>query len=480
MDPNQQSNSQVTSPPQNVPQDVPIDVPPPGSPIKKIIFIAGGIILVLILALIGYFFLWPIFQPKPVEDVTLTYWGVWDDEQVFADVINQFEAENPHVTVKYEKQDIATLGDTVTRLKTRIAEGNGPDVFRFHNSWTRQLVTGGSTYLLPLPDDVIEATGLKDKYYPVVKEDVNVGGAYYGIPLYIDTLALFVNDDAFQEGGYAYPTDWEYFVDLSRELTFVEDQDRVRKVTRPGVALGTYDNVEHAADIVSLLLAQSNINADNIASSSSQTTIGEVLNYYTCFAKQSPVCEIIWNNEQQNSKVAFATGNLPMFFGYSYDIIEMKAINPNLKFSIIPVPILNPANPTALASYWVEGVSASSKHPEEALKFLQFLAKKESMQIIYANQVKSYGVGGIYPRRDMANILSGNKLMAPFIEQASYAHSSLFYSNTFDDALNTNLNTSLSEAINAIITGKGSLESVTEQFIKQVSLILNPQAAQDK
>src|SRR3989344_7652542 len=69
---------------------------------------------------------------KPTDrEVTLSYWGIREDEEIIS-VISDFEKENPNIKVIYSKQDPA---DYREKLSTRIENGTGPDIFKFHNSW---------------------------------------------------------------------------------------------------------------------------------------------------------------------------------------------------------------------------------------------------------------------------------------------------------------------------------------------------------
>jgi len=468
-----QNQAQPPVPPQSPPVgDVPIDIPPPGSPIKKILLLVGTLIGILSIVALTFFYIVPkITGPKEPENVELVYWGVWDDEDVFKEIVTEFEKENPHINIKYELQEVSKLNDYVPRLQTRIDEGTGPDIFRFHNSMVRQLVTGSNIYLLSLPDDLVKKSGLSEEFYPVIQDEMKVGGAFYGIPQYIDTLVLFVNDDIFKDTGYDYPTEWGYFLDLSRSLTVVEGDGNTRKIVRPGAAMGVYDNIEHAEDIISLLMLQSGIDTENFTEAERVADIAGVLEYYTCFAKSTASCEPVWDNAQQNSKLAFATGKLPMYFGYGYDLFEILAVNPEMNIKVLPVPRLGD-NRSTVASYWAEGISSKTSHAQEAYKFLEFLTSRENMQISFANQTKLYGFGGAYPRDDMANLLSSNNYLSSIVEQAPNAKPFYYYSNTFDGAKNQSLSKAIADAISSIINDGTTVETAATTLVQQTADIV--------
>ncbi len=216
---------------------------------KKLILI--GLIALFVVGLI-ILALWAFVlrgsSDKADEDVTLTYWGVWEDISVLQPVFDDFERDNPNITIQYEKIDIKTLGDYVSRLKTRTAEGKGPDIMRFHSSWLVQI----QDILTPFPEDVVKETGLSDDYFKVVERDLKRNGAYYGLPLSIDTLALYVNTNLLNNLGASVPTSWDDLESTARELTTIEGG----KIISSGVAMGTYDNIAHSSDLIALFFSK--------------------------------------------------------------------------------------------------------------------------------------------------------------------------------------------------------------------------------
>lgn len=430
----------------------------PKSAKGKILSLIIGIVVVLFIVLLSVFFILPKLRPSAPKDVTLTYWGIWKDNAVMDEVIADFERTHPNIHIQYEKQDIKTLGKYYDRLTTRIKNGTGPDLFRFHNSWALEL----KNYLLPLPDSVVKATELDTKYFPVVKSDLKMNGAYYGIPIHFDTLALFINKKLLSDPT-SYPTTWEDFVKIATAISVPDPT--TQKIVTAGAAIGTYDNVAHASDIISLLLAQRNGDLADLGGNKRSIT-EEVLGFYTALSKDQK----LWDDTLDNSRLAFAKGNLAMYFGYSWDIFNFKDPKFNLDFTVVPVPHLAGSNKT-IASYWVEGVSAGTKHPKEALEFLQFLAQPSTLEKMYAKESKERLFGELYPRTDMAQLLDSNPLLAPFIDQGPGAVSTPFSSDTYDDAMVDSLNTYLGNSVRSIISNNMSVVSAVDTLGKGVKSV---------
>lgn len=410
-----------------------------------------------------------IFVASPISNrggkVTLLYWGLWEDEAVFSEVFANFEREHPNVDIVYEKQDIKTLKKYIERLSSRIQNDKGPDIFRYHVSWLFMI----RDLLLPLPADVVSAVELDEKYYDVVKTDLNKNGAYYGVPLGIDTLALFINNDLFQSAGIANPpATWDEFVQVARNLTV---QDENGTIITPGAALGIFDNVDHSSDILSLLLVQNGADLTSLAGNQAQNA-SDALAFYVSFAKGSGK---VWDDTFPNSKLAFTQGRLAMYFGYSWDIFEIKRANPNLAFSVVNVPHVSGTDPDrnkTISSYWVEGVSVKSKHSKEAFELLTYLSKKENLEKLYSQASKMRDFGEPYARSDMQKQLSDNELIFPFVKQAENSTSTIFASDTHDDSSLSALNAYLGNAVRSMLLDT-SPQSALETLAKGVSDILS-------
>lgn len=426
------------------PDELPSEPPP--SKIFKILKILLGVAILLGIVLFVYNVILPKFFPAKINRATLTYWGLFEDAPVVAPIIADFEKKYPNIKVEYVKQDINQYMD---KLVTRSNNGNGPDIFRFHNTWVPEL----ADLLLPLPNSVITKEDFLKNYYAVIRNDLIKNGAIYGIPLQVDTLNLYVNRELFQAAGLTVPTTWIDFVSDAKQLTVKDGNGNIKTA---GAAMGTFDNITHAPSIISMLFVQNGVNLNDI--SANLSAAGDALNFYSSFAKDSAN---VWDDTLDESIKSFAAGTLAMHFGFSGDFFTIKSMNPNLLFDIYSVPTLPGQNAT-IASYWVEGVSSKSKHQKEAFLFMQFLARKETAQKLFAEESKVRNFGEPYARVDLADSIS-NSVTYPFVASASSAVSSYFVNGTFDNGLNSKMNGQLSAAIESILKGT-SPQTVAEDL----------------
>lgn len=444
------------------PPPVPVDHSSSRFPLKTLLKIALAVFTIVGILFIIFTLILPGFhKTQKSGNVTLTYWGLWEDENVMNPVIADFEKENPSIKVKYEKQD---LNDYREKLTTRIGNGSGPDIFRFHNSWYPMLAND----LIPFPKETIGRQEFSDNYYKVAEQDLVKNGAIYGIPLEIDTLALFVNTQIFSSASsvlgspISVPKTWQEFIDVSQKLT---TRDENGKIDIAGGGIGTYENVDHAPDIISLLFAQNGVNLADITKSS--TKISDALTFYTNFAL---IENNVWDATLDNSLTAFSKEKLAMFFGYSRDYFAIKSLNPDINFKIVPVPQLLNSNKANIASYWAEGVSVKSVNQKEALLFMKFLAKKETQEKLYSEESKTRLFVEPYGNKNLADKLRDTDFFT-FVDQADTAVSSPFVDGTFDNGLNDKLNNYLRDSVNAML-GSGSEQSSVETLLKGYSRVI--------
>lgn len=426
---------------------------------KKILIGVGLLFLIGILIF--------IFIPKQqeVKNVKLVWWGLWEDAQVMEPLISDFEKQNPNIQVEYVKQDPTQYRE---RLTARIKNGTGPDIFRYHNSWVPML----TDVLQPLSADAITADEFKKAYYPVMQKDLVINGGIYGIPLGVDTLAMFVNTELLDAAGINPPKNWDDFTKAAQKMTVVDPDDA--KIKTAGAAIGTYGNIPHAPDIVAVLFAQQGVDFSKLEAAVPSETAS--LQFYTSFVTGD---KPVWNGTLDDALVAFGKGEVALYFGYSWDIFRIQAINKELPFAIHPMPGLYGKN-MSVASYWVEGVSAQSTNQKEAMLFMNYLSQKETAQKFYSATARARGVGVPPARRDLAASVQKTKFVAPFVNQLENVSSSFFASDTHDGdtGINFLLNNYLADAINGIINDGTSVETVVTTLNEGIAQVFEKYAIQ--
>ncbi len=402
--------------------------PPAGAALKKIFAV---IVLVIAIAAVVFLIISIVRKViKKTEKVNLTYWGLWEDEGVLEPLIAAYQNNHPGVTISYTKESPKQYRQ---RLQASIKKGSGPDIFRFHNTWLPML----QNELAAIPSNKMTPDQFKSTFYPIAASDLISSNNIYGIPLEIDGLALYYNEDLFKAAGVVPPKTWD---DLRNAAMKITVRDEAGAIITAGAALGTTNNIEHFSDIVAVMMLQNGADLKNPTTKEAQDAIA----YYRLFA-EAP--NNVWDKTLDNSVSAFASGKVAMIFAPSWQALAIKETNPGLQFAIIPIPQLAGAN-IAWASYWVEGVSSASKQPEAAWDFLLFLGSKETMGQFFTEGAKQRLFGEPYSRVDLASTLQNDPLLSAYVEQAPLMQSFFLASRTFDDGINDRMIKYLEDAVN--------------------------------
>src|SRR3990167_7701329 len=169
-------------------------------------------------------------DPGPV---TLTYWGLWEEDSLIRPIIEEYQTLNPNVKINYERKSSLNYR---TRVQAQIQEGVGPDVFRIHNSWLPMFIN--NNFLAPSPATIFTISEYKTLFYPVALEAFTQGGSIYASPLEVDGLALFYNEELLNNVGGKVPKNWQEFIDTANKMT-VKDADGIKTA---GAAVGTASN----------------------------------------------------------------------------------------------------------------------------------------------------------------------------------------------------------------------------------------------
>lgn len=336
--------------------------------------IIGGVILLAILSVVGII---PGGRKPPApEPATVVFWGIEDDERAWIETFQGFKKLLPHLDVQYRKLEPETYETT---LVNALAEGKGPDVFALPNT----LATKHREKLLPLPanpEGITARTFSRIFVDGPVSDLVPDNTTVVGLPLSMDTPLLLYNKDAFNAAGIAQaPATWENFVTVSQQLT---SKTKTNDILKGGAALGSFQNVERAFQVLSSLILQNN---DPIVTGESDTIVLDdralnAVTFYTSFADPKSN-NYTWNSRQPKALSAFAAESVAMAFGLSGDIPRLLAQNPHLNLGIAPFPQQTHARaPVVYGTYHFAGVSRLSKNPIAAWQLVLYLTSKDGAE----------------------------------------------------------------------------------------------------
>lgn len=349
---------------------------------KKILSVVALIIVCII-------FLGVKFHKEKPSPVALKIWGITDEPGTFEPLINNFQKKYSYIHIDYTLKNQATYHEELLKA---FSDNQGPDIFMVKNSWIPYYKNKISPLNLKNDKD-LNLLNVEQIYPQIAKNELVEGNNLLGIPLYVDTLALYYNQDIFNYYNVALPpATWEEILNLVSRLRQINNQGQI---TRAAVALGSHYNIRWNFDIVSALMMQYGSNIVdltkkqtifnyNIEHNGKEIVPGEeALKFYTQFTNPRS-SYYTWNDNLTDSVIAFSRGETAMMIGYNQAQKIIKEYNPNLNYGIASLPQF--ANNSSKINYGDAMslvVYKNSKYPQECWKFLKFLSQKDASHFYY-------------------------------------------------------------------------------------------------
>lgn len=301
------------------------------------------------------------------EKVTLTY-ALWDQSfaSAFEKAAEAFESKNPNIDVKIE---VTPFGQYWTKLDTTTTGGsltdlfwmNGPNSYKYISNEILMPITE------PLKDDI--ANFPESLVASYVWED-NV----YAVPFEFATVGLWYNKKLFDEANIPYPDaswDWDKLKEATKKLT--DPAKGVWGIAADDSGFANYYNtiVQNGGYVIS---------DDKKTSGYDKPETIEGLKLWTDMIKDG-VSPTKAQMTETSAQVMFESGKVAMAYLGTWVVGgfgENKYVRQNA--AVAPLP-KGKTDASGIIHGAATAINAKTKHPEEALAFLKFLASKEANEI---------------------------------------------------------------------------------------------------
>lgn len=386
-------------------------------------------------------------------EISLKFWGT-EPSEYYSDLISNYQSLHSNVKIEYKEISEANYEDTIINA---LAGQNGPDIFLIKNNW----VLKHFDKLSPIPSTWLTVSQLKDGFPDVVAQDMVYQGKIWGLPLWIDTLALYYNKDIFNSANIAFaPTTWQEFQEAVRSLT---QNSLSYDITQAGTAMGTSANIDNSSDILSALMIQA---GSSISDSEGQVdfnsdAVKQALSFYTSFSNPSSLY-YSWNNNMPNSLEAFAQGKVAMVIDYSSARQKIEEQNPYLNYGIgsFPQSVKNASVLKYYAKYWSLAVAGSSQNSDASWSFIFYL--------VNADQARQYLEKADLPpsSRILVKEMSNDEDLGVFTKQVLSAKSWVqVYPEENSDIIKN--------MIQLVVNGKSTVENALRQAQDEINNLIN-------
>ena len=359
----------------------------------------------------------------------------------------QLEAEG--ITVQYEPLE----GDYNAALTNALSAGTAADVFYVPDSTAPGLIATGK--VLPL-DGVIDT----DPFLDNLVEVYTVDGQVYGVPKDFNTLAVFYNEDLFDEAEVEYPTaedTWETFADKLRQVS--ELGDDVYGVCLPA------DFAREGA--FAFAEGWEKFDAEGNADLTSEA-FRSAFDYYTGLVQEGVAVQPSdvgagWPGE------CFASEQAAVAIEGAWMLGFLRDNAPNLPYgtSLLPVsPTTGERGNYLFTVAW--GVNTDSPNQDAAVRVVEALTSEEAQQFVLEQ-------GLAIPSRET---LADN----PYFEQdtpEAQANATIFEGATAGNvegfqfgAVGTDYLTPIANALTAVMTGQADAETALQGAQEELNAII--------
>lgn len=304
--------------------------------------------------------------------VEIDFFHRWPNEPkntYFSELVEEFEAENPDIKVNVE----SVLNDSYKdKVKVVAGSSNAPDVmFSWSGTFVEDLVDSGS--VMDLTDWLTENPDIRDRYYASQLKPFQVDGEQYGLPVGMHAKLFFYNKDIFAEQGLEVPT------------TYAELLDALKSLKDAGITPLEYASKEpwtiahYVGTLNQRVLDPKVLAADQDPAKGKFTDPGYV-EALDDFAELSEYMNPDPNAVgHEDARASWAAGEAAVMYlqGSEVNYLTDVAFDyGTFNFPEVEDGKGDPAQLTGAPEGFV--VSKNTKHPKEALRFLDFMLNKEN------------------------------------------------------------------------------------------------------
>lgn len=347
---------------------------------------------------------------------SVTMWGTLPFEGM-RPIITAINGTYEQVNFQYVEKDPRTFQ---TELVEALANGEGPDLITLTPSETM----ANRPRILEIP-----FTNLPESLY--LGTFVDQASLYMtdtgvlAIPLMIDPMMMYYNRDMLTSSFVVKPPEtWDEVVALNKLVTRKDDAGKLAVET---VAMGTFDNITHAKDLIAMLIFQAGnpiiryepevrkfVSTFADSGNEDMPTATKAIDFYTRFANPSQADHYSWNATMPNDLNQFISGKLALYFGYASEVLDIRKKNPNLNFDVAMMPqrAINPVKITYGNMIGV-AITKASKNIPTAIQIAQMLAKQEAITNYLAIDPTL-----VPARRDMLSAPTGGAIQTKFYQSA--------------------------------------------------------------
>lgn len=302
------------------------------------------------------------------DAITLEFAQWWEPElpdNSLRGLMDEFEKDNPGIKVKLLSGPYAS---TREQIVAGAAAGTMSDVVGLDGAWVNDFAKQGAIANL---SDVMKKASYDDSR---LVSQVKVDDKTYSIPVTNFVYPMFVNQEILDKAGIKEaPKTREEFAKAAKAVT----NDNVKGWALP-LSLEAPNGIQN--DVMPWAWASGgSMLKDGKPFLEGNKDVEDVVTYIKKLWDDQVIAPGALTMKEQDKVEEFTNGRVAMMIDSLAHVNLIRKNNPNLKFDLSPLP--------AKAGYdgkrgmpfasWGIGISANTKHPEQAWKLVEFLLSKD-------------------------------------------------------------------------------------------------------
>ncbi len=290
-------------------------------------------------------------------------------------LIKKFEEENSNIKVIQNN-----VPDAGSVLMARVASDDTPDVFSDYPNTAEFKIRAEEGFMYDFTGQAF-LNNVKEG----IVESVEINEGNYTLPISVNTIGVYYNTRIFKELGLEPPkeyTEFELLLETLKNNGYTPLALADKESWTVGITLNQMSGCEF--DNAEAFYASLENGTGDAAESPDLRRMAERLVALRDYSTEDALA--VGYGDAIN---LFANEETVMLIQGIWAMPSIQKANPDVEFSMFPVPASNTENQKVI--YGIDAavsMSADTEHPEEALKFIEFLAQPENAQI-FTNMDKS-------------------------------------------------------------------------------------------
>jgi raffinose/stachyose/melibiose transport system substrate-binding protein len=393
---------------------------------------------------------------KPKGDPVKLVMYSWrpEDKDGYAKIIAEFEKDNPDIKIEFKPFKSTEYNTIVTNA---LQSGTGVDIVQLR-PYDGAKALADANYLTP----VDKAKGIEN--IPAGYLDAARGGdgKVYGIPFMLNNAVIFYNKKLLEDNGLQVPETWDEFVKTgealkAKNITPIAQSGKAAyllSMTHTVIGASAYGGNDY---VQSLLKGSATFKDAKFVDS-----INRMKQLEAFFPKDFIAIE------DKDAQALFYTGKAAMYINGSHRLETFEANKVAFPIDFIPGFAAKKGEPAQITT-WVDGsygIAKSSKHQEQAVKFIEFVASKKFGQLFSDTLTRVSPIKGVEPQHPLLKKMAAlsEKNSTPYLLLTNFSQGTPTTKTTFEDSLQ------------GMYIGKLTVEKVAEDTQASANKWFKPQA----